>query len=54
VRTTVPTAIATVLAAAASFLPVASAAPAAQVVRATETDYRIALSTRPRGGALPS
>jgi hypothetical protein len=52
VRTSIPTAIATVLAAAATFLPVASAAPAAQVVRVTETDYRIALSTRPRAGGV--
>lgn len=38
--------------AAAALVPAASAQGAAQTVRVTETDYRIALSTRPRAGIV--
>jgi uncharacterized cupredoxin-like copper-binding protein len=41
------------IAATAAILPAASAGPAAsQTVRVVETDYRIALSTRPRAGTV--
>ncbi len=46
------TTLAAVLATAAAIVPNAFAAPAAQTVRVTETNYRITLSTRPRAGLV--
>ena len=49
-RITICTLFAAAMAVAAAFP--APAAPAAQTVRVTETDYRIVLSTRPRAGRV--